>query len=248
MPMRRKPAINWIGGLLALSLIGAAPAGAVEDAVPPLPPPRPETAVPPAPETAQPAAEPAKPPEASQAQAEPGEGTCIERLAQLGVKFEVRPDIQDRACTVRETVRVTALPDDLEISPAAVMTCPLAENLVRWSREVLAVEAEKHLQSKPTKLFVGTSYQCRDQRSGGKLSEHAFGNAVDIMGFEFAKRDPLNIGTHHEESPEAAFQKAVRMGACPIFTTVLGPGSDAAHGDHLHLDMRARKGDYRICQ
>ncbi|MFD0463084.1 extensin family protein [Microvirga aerilata] len=48
--------------------------------------------------------------------------------------------------------------------------------------------------------------------------------------------------------PESAFQAAVQKAACPIFTTVLGPGSDAAHGDHLHLDLRQRKGDYRICQ
>jgi hypothetical protein len=69
-----------------------------------------------------------------------------------------------------------------------------------------------------------------------------------VMGFEFAKRSPLTIGSHTEGSPEATFQEAVRKAACPIFNTVLGPGSDAAHGDHLHLDLRQRKGDYRICQ
>jgi hypothetical protein len=40
----------------------------------------------------------------------------------------------------------------------------------------------------------------------------------------------------------------VRQGSCTVFRTVLGPGSDAAHGDHLHLDMRVRKRDYSICQ
>jgi hypothetical protein len=188
----------------------------------------------------------AKPPE-GRAEAK-AEETCPERLTRLGVRFETRPAIQDNACAVQDTVLVSSLPDGLALSPVSIMTCSMAENLVRWAREVVAAEADRHLQSKPAKLLIGTSYQCRDQRSGGKLSEHAFGNAVDVMGLEFDKRAPLVVGTHAEGSPEAAFQDAVRKGACPVFTTVLGPGSDSDHGDHLHLDMRARKGDYRICQ
>ena len=50
------------------------------------------------------------------------------------------------------------------------------------------------------------------------------------------------------ESPEALFQAAVRARACAYFTTVLGPGSDAAHADHLHLDVRERRPGVRICQ
>ena len=38
------------------------------------------------------------------------------------------------------------------------------------------------------------------------------------------------------------------QGACTHFTTVLGPGSDPYHGDHFHVDVLRRKGDYRICQ
>lgn len=238
--MRPSPASFVIGAFLGLAL--AAAAQAAEDAAPPLPPPRPDRA---APVAASP--EVKDKPAESQAQAKPEEA-CQERLTRLGVRFETRPPIQDNACAVQDTVLVSSLPDGFEVAPASLMTCPLAEALVRWAREVVAPEADRHLQAKPKRLLIGTSYQCRDQRSGGKLSEHAFGNAVDVMGLEFDKRDPLTIGTHGEGSPEAAFQDAVRKGACPVFSTVLGPGSDAAHGDHLHLDMRARKNDYRICQ
>ena len=41
---------------------------------------------------------------------------------------------------------------------------------------------------------------------------------------------------------------AIRGAACLYFTTVLGPGSNAAHDDHLHLDVKARNGGYRICE
>jgi len=180
--------------------------------------------------------------------ADSAQESCADRLAKLGVRFETKPAVQENACNVEDPVLVSELPDGLAVSSPALMTCLAAESLARWARDVLVPEADRHLQSRPTKILIGTSYQCRDQRSGGRPSEHAFGNAVDVMGFEFAKREPLAIKPHPEDSPEAAFQSAVQKGACPIFTTVLGPGSDADHDDHLHLDMRARKGDYRICQ
>ncbi|HKD27934.1 MAG TPA: extensin family protein [Xanthobacteraceae bacterium] len=43
---------------------------------------------------------------------------------------------------------------------------------------------------------------------------------------------------------------AVRSAACGWFTTVLSPGADAAHTDHLHVDMaqHGTRDRYRICQ
>jgi hypothetical protein len=32
------------------------------------------------------------------------------------------------------------------------------------------------------------------------------------------------------------------------FSTVLGPGSDWYHEDHIHLDLMERHNNYRICQ
>jgi hypothetical protein len=42
----------------------------------------------------------------------------------------------------------------------------------------------------------------------------------------------------------------MRRAACGWFTTVLGPGADAAHAEHFHFDI-ARHGNsdfYRICE
>jgi hypothetical protein len=178
----------------------------------------------------------------------PADAACLENLARLGVRFEPRPPIVEGACSVASPLLVSGLPDGLAVSPPALMTCPAAEGLARWVMDIVLAEADRHFGTAPTKVLIGTAYECRDQRSGGKLSEHAFANGVDVMGFEFHKRAPLVIGTHPQASPEDAFQSAIRKGACAAFTTVLGPGSDAAHGDHLHLDMRGRRGGYRICQ
>lgn len=243
-----------LGSLTALAAMVLASAGAAQDAsqkMPPLPPPRPDR-----PAVSEQPDRNEQPGEASKTVQDPAKDVevaapdtaCIERITRLGLRFEARPAVQEGACSIQTPVLVSALPNGVEVSPASLMNCPVAESLMRWMQDVVQPEAERRLGSAPTKLLIGTSYQCRDQRSGAKLSEHAFGNGVDVMGFEFAKRAGLTVAAHPEGSPEAAFQGEIRKAACPIFNTVLGPGADDDHGDHLHLDLRARKGDYRICQ
>ena len=40
----------------------------------------------------------------------------------------------------------------------------------------------------------------------------------------------------------------MRKSVCTRFTTVLGPGSDGYHEDHIHIDLAERRSGYRICQ
>ena len=46
---------------------------------------------------------------------------------------------------------------------------------------------------------------------------------------------------------DGAFQRTITEAACLYFTTVLDPGSDAANQNHLHLDVKERRGGYRYC-
>jgi hypothetical protein len=245
------PALSRVAGPLTGIIVAMTLAYpvAAQDPAPPLPPPRPDQPTTSSPEVSDEKVQP-KEAGAEQKASELSEAAaaCLERIARLGIRFEKRPPVRENSCSVDNPVLVSGLPNGIEVAPASSMACPVAESLARWMTDAVTPEAERQFQSAATKLLIGTSYQCRDQRNGEKLSEHAFGNGVDVMGFEFAKRAPLTIATHAADSPEATFQSAVQKAACPIFTTVLGPGSDAAHGDHLHLDMRQRKGDYRICQ
>ena len=100
------------------------------------------------------------------------------------------------------------------------------------------------------------AYSCRpiDNEPGARLSEHAFGNAVDVAGFTLADgrtltyvRDWKGAGTQ-----EAAFLHEAHAGACQYFTTVLGPGADVFHYNHIHLDLAnhgaTNTGPRRICK
>lgn len=61
-----------------------------------------------------------------------------------------------------------------------------------------------------------------------------------------ADADPAPV--HRPGSPEAEFQREVRAAACGAFMTVLGPGADAFHDDHLHLDMAERRSQTPYCR
>jgi len=247
MNLRGRRAGRVSGNMVLLLMLASAAWAQAPTA--PLPPPRPDRPEMPASEPNSESQSPAeKTIDKTASDDDSAHSACIDRLTKLGLRFEKRPPVEEGRCSIENPVLVSSLPTGIEIAPASLMACPVAESLARWMSEVVAPEAERQFQSAPTKILIGTSYQCRDQRNGAKLSEHALGNGVDVMGFEFAKRSPLSIAAQSENSPEATFQSAIQKAACPIFNTVLGPGSDTAHGDHLHLDLRARKGDYRICQ
>jgi hypothetical protein len=236
----------FIGNLEAQAEGRGQPPPAIGRVPVPLPPSRPRETPAPLPE----APPLAKAEEAAPKAAEAYPALCVERLAKLGVKLEPRPAITDGLCGAQHPFRLSNLPDGIEASPAAEVGCPMAEAFARWVDEVVEPEAKTHLGLAAKTIQIGTSYQCRGQNrvSTAKLSEHAFANAVDVMGFTFDKGPPLPVKERSIDTPEGRFQAAVKSRACAYFTTVLGPGSDATHTDHLHLDLRARKGGYRVCQ
>ncbi|TFF18785.1 hypothetical protein E3C22_20770 [Jiella endophytica] len=51
-----------------------------------------------------------------------------------------------------------------------------------------------------------------------------------------------------ENASEAQFLDRIRAAACGPFKTVLGPGTDADHATHFHLDMAARHNGYTYCK
>ncbi|SDA26005.1 Uncharacterized conserved protein [Methylobacterium sp. UNC378MF] len=179
----------------------------------------------------------------------PDDTACRTRLKRLGVDFEPLPPIAEGQCTAPLPLKVTKLADGVTLPQGATLTCRTAEALARWATEV-QVEAERTLKHPLTGLELGGSYVCRGQNHDvdAKLSEHAFANAADIMAFTFGGRASIAVKALPEGSDDAQFLRTVRMKACGFFRTVLGPGSNAAHANHLHFDERERSGGHRLCE
>ncbi|MBP1179699.1 extensin family protein [Methylobacterium sp. PvR107] len=254
------------------------PALAPAEAGPPVPPARPAELTPPAASAPKDAAKdtakplggadgakpeiptppptpPGRPPELSGGAAltlkvaPPDDTACRTRLKRLGVDFEPLTPIAEGQCTAPLPLKVTKFADGVALPQGATLTCRAAEALARWVTEV-QVEAERALKHPLTGLELGGSYVCRGQNHDldAKLSEHAFANAADVMGFTFAGRASIPVKAMAEGSDEAQFLAAIRGKACGFFRTVLGPGTNAAHANHFHLDERERNAGHRLCE
>ena len=261
--------------IITLVATGAAPAAEAPGAAtvpvpPPLPPERPGELRPPQPTGAAPGpaaatdkpelpvpppTPPERPPELSGEAAlalkvaPPDDTACRTRLKRLGVAFESLPPIAEGQCSAPLPLKVTALADGVALPQGATLTCRAAEALARWASEV-QIEAERTFKHPLTALEIGGSYVCRGQNHDveAKLSDHAFANAVDVMGFAFSGRAAVPVKLMPPGSDEASFLGATRAKACTFFRTVLGPGSNAAHANHFHLDERERNAGHRLCE
>lgn len=178
---------------------------------------------------------------------------CEAELRKLGGTFERLPTIDgEGTCGMAAPYRLDRVGRDVRLEPASEMTCETALAFARWVNRVV-VPATDALGDdiRLTEIRHGSTYICRTRNNvaGAKISYHAFGMAIDVVTFEFDGHAPIAISPRAGAGNlEEAFQRAVRGGACLYFTTVLGPGTDASHGDNLHLDVAERRGGYRLCQ
>src|SRR5690606_30785281 len=93
-------------------------------------------------------------------------------------------------------------------------------------------------------------YSCRGMNGqrGARISEHAFGNALDIAAFTLADGRKITVKDGWRGSAEEqGFLRDVQGAACDQFTTVLAPGSNVFHYDHIHVDLMRRSGGRAAC-
>jgi hypothetical protein len=190
-----------------------------------------------------------KPEQAAPATPEPS--AC--RLA-LTETIAIAPSIPDikgaGGCGGEDLVRLEAivLPDKRRVSvkPAAILRCTMASALAEWIRSDIAPLAER-VGSAISDLDNFDSFECRGRNRvvGAKLSEHGRANALDVRAFKFA--DGSTVSLTDRTVPRTLRENVLRS-ACSRFSTVLGPGSDGYHEDHIHLDLMERRNNYRICQ
>jgi len=161
------------------------------------------------------------------------------------------PDIKgEGGCGGEDLVRLEAIvmPDKRRVSvkPAAILRCPMASALAEWIRSDIAPLAER-VGSTIADLDNFDSFECRGRNRvvGAKLSEHGRANALDVRAFKFADGSTVSLT---DRTVPRGLRESVLHSACTRFSTVLGPGSDGYHEDHIHLDLMERRNNYRICQ
>ncbi|MCI0999672.1 MULTISPECIES: extensin-like domain-containing protein [Ochrobactrum] len=247
-----------------------APQSALPVVVPiPTPAPRPE----PTPESKTevepaviiPPEKPTPPQQAEPEQPQPSKPAADGRVYQVAcpalisgeVEGKLLTPIEDGAqCGLHSPLSLTAIGknEPLKLANPVTTNCAMAVTLAQWSNDVKNAAQDIYGKDiKITQIGTGSDYQCRkvNGASTGRVSEHAFGNALDIMSFTFSdgSKTQLESGWNGADK-EKAFWRAVHGASCKLFMTVIGPDGDAAHRTNMHLDQgcHGKSCTARICQ
>jgi hypothetical protein len=178
------------------------------------------------------------------------DGECVAALTATGAKFRALPEVaapNARGCGIPRGVLLSRGPTGITYSPPISIDCSLALRLVEIE-QIVQEEARTHLDGPIHRVATLGSYACRKVvgRLAGwsdGISEHSFGNAVDIARFDPKKGRGASVLKFYEpdaDEPKTAegrflrsVQRRVRREAG---VRVLGPNFDASHRDHLHID------------
>jgi hypothetical protein len=137
------------------------------------------------------------------------------------------------------------------MKPAATLACPMVSQLDRWLADSVQPAAQRWFGSRVVEIKQISAYSCRGMNgnSRARISEHAFGNALDIAAFTLADGRRVTVKNGWKGMPEEqGFLRDVQAAACEQFNTVLAPGSNIYHYDHIHVDLMRRKSRRTICQ
>lgn len=187
-------------------------------------------------------------PEPSRAGAMATPSACQMRLAKIAL-FKPLPVLAGPGeCGAADAVLLESvtLPNQttVAIAPAATLRCSMAEAVATWLREdVAALDMGPPLRV----LENVNSYECRGRNRvrGATLSEHGRANALDVRAFKLADGRlifPTDVNVAKD------LREALRSSACARFSTVLGPGADGNHEEHIHVDLAEHRGDFKMCE
>ena len=137
------------------------------------------------------------------------------------------------------------------MKPAATLACPIVSALDRWLADSVQPAAMRWFGMRVVEIKQISAYSCRGMNGNphAHISEHAFGNALDIAAFTLAdgRRIAVKSGWRGV-AEEQGFLRDVQASACQQFSTVLAPGSNSHHEDHIHVDLMRRASRRTICQ
>jgi hypothetical protein len=158
-------------------------------------------------------------------------------------------------CGLTRPFKVTALQGGaVAFNATATLDCSMVAELDQWLADVVQPAAQARFGQNVAQINSMGSYSCRGMNGqrGAPLSEHSFGNALDIGGFVLADGREISIVREwtRGDEPTKDFLAEVHGGSCRHFTTVLAPGSNPFHYNHIHVDlaMHGRDGTRRICK
>jgi hypothetical protein len=165
---------------------------------------------------------------------------CFADLTRESVRYSALPDRDyGGGCLLQGTVQLVDY--GVPTTNLKAMACPLARTFVAWVRNGVVPAGREILGSEVRRVESFGTYACRGVVGGrtNRLSEHGTANAVDVAAFVLAdgRRITIERDWRNPDPDVQEFLQTVRRSACKRFGTVLSPDYNAAHYNHLHLDL-----------
>jgi hypothetical protein len=172
---------------------------------------------------------------------------CRAVLAGSSVSYRSVPDRpMEQGCGLSDAVQVSR--SSVALSREFTATCSLTVAWALFETHVLRPAARQHFGQDVVQVTHFGTYACRNinHRAGGRRSEHATANAIDVAGFVLANGQQITVKNDWAggNAYRSAFLRTLRNGACDFFDVVLSPDYNEVHHDHFHFDM----GSYRTCR
>ena len=138
------------------------------------------------------------------------------------------------------------------LTPPATLACPLVSALDRWVSEGVQPAALRWFGSPVAEIKQISAYSCREH---GRRRHLAYFRARlrqcarrrRLSRSPTAARSRCKDGWHGSPE-EQGFLHDVQLYACETFTTVLSPGYNAAHYNHIHVDLMRRESGRHPCR
>jgi hypothetical protein len=168
---------------------------------------------------------------------------CYQAIEAAGLAYDrPPPERASESCALEHGVKFTG--SSPRFQPSVEMSCPLAAAYAMFQAHVVTPAALNHFGQEVARTLHYGAYSCRQIRGGGRMSEHAKANAIDISGFVLEDGQRIDVANWGDEGLQDAFLRDVAAGSCGLFNVILGPEDNAAHADHFHFDM----GPFRRCR
>jgi hypothetical protein len=146
---------------------------------------------------------------------------------------------------------VTAAATPVGVQPPATLACPIVSALDQWISTAVQPAALHWFRQPVVQIKQISAYSCRGMNGdpNAHISEHAFGNALDVAEFDLADGHKISVQYGWHGTPEEqGFLHDVQAAACGEFTTVLAPGANVYHYNHIHVDLMRHYEGRHICE
>ena len=168
-----------------------------------------------------------------------------------GAPYSPRPDANESLPRLGPRGNPIGAVGPVAVKPAATLACPIVSVLDHWLADSVQPAAQRWFGARVVEIKQISAYSCRGMNGNphAHISEHAFGNALDIAAFTLADGRRITVKDGWRGLPEEqGFLRDVQAAACQRFSTVLAPGSNVYHYDHIHVDLMRRASGNIICE